>query len=452
MVRTEDPTIKIGDALQQQAAQMVRHIQQRQTEVDHRESELNARIAKMESDNRTIRLQLMSQKAELEEKYKQYAAQNAILEERLSRLAEAEKSYQQRRQEIDQAQYQLDVRARVVEKLERKISGDQKRYVMEHQLKMKEADALKEQLQVEKTEFEQHIKTQLSQMKEYIQRQRDKAKNILEKVDEEICQKTSELAAQEQTLADQKAELMRQKEEFEMERLEYRKSFKASKQALEEAFHQKTEEYIAEMNAKYEASLNEVMQLQQNAQKAVHDVKVMVEEELQSAHKESEDIKKEAQKQAKTFLDEVHQRAECILQKAEVQAQEYILEVKNWVMETSGRASEQSHKMIQEAQAEANEILVLAHQKTKEMVSKREDSGTAFSSDVSESSVFPTGDFGRKMSGGWKEKERNIQSLLDELQQRQNNLRKRELALMDVRNQMEAVAHELMDEYKRSRE
>ena len=88
MLNRENSAEKIGDALQQQAAEMVAHVRQRQTEVDHRESELNARIAKIESDNRALRLQMTSQKAELEEKSRRIAEQNALLEERLARLAE----------------------------------------------------------------------------------------------------------------------------------------------------------------------------------------------------------------------------------------------------------------------------------------------------------------------------------------------------------------------------
>jgi len=51
----------------------------------------------------------------------------------------------------------------------------------------------------------------------------------------------------------------------------------------------------------------------------------------------------------------------------------------------------------------------------------------------------------------WNEKERNVQRMLDELQKRQEGLRKRESALAEVRDQMEEMAYEMMGDRKRTR-
>ncbi|MEX0677548.1 MAG: hypothetical protein WD063_10765 [Pirellulales bacterium] len=66
-----------------QAAQLASHLQRQQSTVDHRESELNARVAAMENQIRAARLWLDERHAEL-------AAQTALLDRRERELAERE--------------------------------------------------------------------------------------------------------------------------------------------------------------------------------------------------------------------------------------------------------------------------------------------------------------------------------------------------------------------------
>ena len=459
MLKIDDSTSKIGDALQQQAADMVAHMRQRQSEVDHRESELNARVAKIENDNRSLRLQITSQKTELEEKARRIAEQRGLLEERLGRLADAEKSYQQRRQELEHAQQQLEVRSRVVGELERKVTSDQKRYLAEHQLKMEETERMKKELHAEKSDFEEHVRQQLAAMKEYLQKQSDKAKKILADVDVEISQRVKELEAREAAVERQVVEFGTRQREFEAERETHRQEFLAGKNALQEMFQRKIEEYAAELDEKYESRIYEAEQVRQDAEKAAQRAKQISEEKVESAKREADAIQKEAQTQGERFLEDVHRRSEAIFRKAETQAQDFAQEMKGRITESSESAMDQSRKVIQDAHRQAEEIIAAARQQAKALIlserSVRSDRNDRSEEPSRFDGAMRRGFFsGREhdsfsSSSEWDDKERNVQRMLEELQKRQEGLRKRESALADVRNQMEAMAHELMDERRR---
>ena len=69
---------------------------QRQQELDHRESQLNAQSAQLESDARTARIWLGEREAEIQDRDAQRTALEAEVRQRFDRLAAAEAALEQR--------------------------------------------------------------------------------------------------------------------------------------------------------------------------------------------------------------------------------------------------------------------------------------------------------------------------------------------------------------------
>ncbi len=95
--------------IERQAAQLAEHLRNRQKDLDHREAQLNAAIAQLESDLRSARMWLLEQEAahdqqrqkidarekELLERLRRLAATDAALKRRLASNAEADHPLQQ---------------------------------------------------------------------------------------------------------------------------------------------------------------------------------------------------------------------------------------------------------------------------------------------------------------------------------------------------------------------
>lgn len=97
--RTEDEPI--GKQFHLQADQLAAHLRNRQKELDHREAELNSRIARFESETRAARIWLdqrdadaESRRRELDQREKDLAHAREEMEKRLARLASAEMAFQ----------------------------------------------------------------------------------------------------------------------------------------------------------------------------------------------------------------------------------------------------------------------------------------------------------------------------------------------------------------------
>ena len=92
-----------AEQIRLQADQLAGHLRGRQKELDHREAELNSRIARLESDARSARLWLSQREADLASRGEELAKQQEELlhrqeevEKRLARLAAAEAAQQRR--------------------------------------------------------------------------------------------------------------------------------------------------------------------------------------------------------------------------------------------------------------------------------------------------------------------------------------------------------------------
>ncbi len=89
----------VAEQLRAQADQLAAYLRGRQRELDHRESQVNARIATLESDARTARLWLREREAELDRRQEDLDAKQLELKERLARFADDEAA----RREQDEA-------------------------------------------------------------------------------------------------------------------------------------------------------------------------------------------------------------------------------------------------------------------------------------------------------------------------------------------------------------
>ena len=93
-----------AEQMQVQAGQLARHLQDRRRDVDHRESELNARIAQLENELRLSRLWLREQNQEFTQRETELRQQLSEYESRVADLALAEEALEDaRRKWTDEA-------------------------------------------------------------------------------------------------------------------------------------------------------------------------------------------------------------------------------------------------------------------------------------------------------------------------------------------------------------
>jgi hypothetical protein len=79
-----------GEQLQRQGRQLAEYLSNRQKELDHREAQLNAQLARFEMEIRNAHLWISEREAELEERREKFDDSEKELLERLDRLAEAD--------------------------------------------------------------------------------------------------------------------------------------------------------------------------------------------------------------------------------------------------------------------------------------------------------------------------------------------------------------------------
>jgi hypothetical protein len=86
------------DQIRLQADQLAAHLRKRQKELDHREAELNSRIARWESESRSARLWLDEREADAASRAEELVEQRQEVEKRLARLAAVEAAQEKRGQ------------------------------------------------------------------------------------------------------------------------------------------------------------------------------------------------------------------------------------------------------------------------------------------------------------------------------------------------------------------
>jgi hypothetical protein len=90
---------ELEEQLYRQATQLAEYLRTRQSDLDHRETQLQVQIAQLESDARTARLWLSEREAELLQRQESLARSERQLEHRLQRVAGAEAAHHSRREE-----------------------------------------------------------------------------------------------------------------------------------------------------------------------------------------------------------------------------------------------------------------------------------------------------------------------------------------------------------------
>jgi len=117
------PDATVSEQLRCQADQLSARLHARQKELDHREAELNCRIARLESDARTARLwfgqresELASDNEDLVERQRELAAKSESLAKREREFSRQQQEMLERRQELSQREQKLSVRERDAER------------------------------------------------------------------------------------------------------------------------------------------------------------------------------------------------------------------------------------------------------------------------------------------------------------------------------------------------
>jgi septal ring factor EnvC (AmiA/AmiB activator) len=91
-----DPTGEPDEVLHRQAGQLAEYLRVRQSELDHRQTRLNAQIAQLESETRAAQLWINEREAELQQRRRELTGRQREVAQRLDRLAAAEDALRRR--------------------------------------------------------------------------------------------------------------------------------------------------------------------------------------------------------------------------------------------------------------------------------------------------------------------------------------------------------------------
>ncbi len=133
------PTANQMAELQQQAAQLAEHLQARQSDVERREAEFNARMAEMDNDIRRARLWLEGRQSELDQREAAIEDRDLAQELRLERVMSAETVLSTSREksrdqvshatsDLDRRQIQLDEQTSEIARRRRELESDRQRF------------------------------------------------------------------------------------------------------------------------------------------------------------------------------------------------------------------------------------------------------------------------------------------------------------------------------------
>jgi len=164
----------ISRQVQAQGAQLAEHLRRRQQELDHREAELNAWAARLDSDTRAARLWLEERNAEFEE-MAQPAGTIMVQDEAIRRMAEA---LAERERCLAESDAELETRREALQRFDAQVTADR-------QLLDEQSRAQRERLAAEQTRLATEIE---SKRREVSQRseQADQAHAALEQLRAEL--------------------------------------------------------------------------------------------------------------------------------------------------------------------------------------------------------------------------------------------------------------------------
>jgi hypothetical protein len=195
------PAQRLGDdesACEQiglQAAQLAAHLRNRQEELDHRESELNSRIARLESDARTARLWLDERETDL-------ASRAEALVQRHQELAAREQALAKREEEMAQKGRELSEQETALTKQEREVKARLARLATVEASQQREVSVS----DAEKVEQLQHAADDLNKREQWL----DEAERRLAASQADAEALCEQLAADRRDLAEQSAALQEQ--------------------------------------------------------------------------------------------------------------------------------------------------------------------------------------------------------------------------------------------------
>ena len=205
-----------ADQVQTQIGQLASRLRERQGELDHRESHLNARIAEVDQDLRTTRLWIEEQEATWARREEELAAKEQAMEERLERLAAVDAALLSKRQELVEAEETLSQREAAIE-LRAQLIAEQ---MAQHEKNLKEFED--ERKQVEESIAQQQA--ELDKSCQVQQRTADEervieeirhAEEVIQKRWQEIELAEARLAAGEEEIKSLRESIVKQQEEQE---------------------------------------------------------------------------------------------------------------------------------------------------------------------------------------------------------------------------------------------
>jgi hypothetical protein len=193
--------------LHAQAAQLADHLRRRQKDLDHREAELNVRVAQLEGDARNARLSLSERKVELDQYEVEVSRDRAQLRACLARVAEVEKAADRRREQppveraVSPPSETVDAREEHLAQRERSFHEAE----CEIEQARRETEQLREKLIEERKELEQRAK---DDQKRLVARQRRELAELAEQR-RMLARRTEQIDQRRAALDDLREELAR---------------------------------------------------------------------------------------------------------------------------------------------------------------------------------------------------------------------------------------------------
>lgn len=211
------------EQLQLQAAQLAGHLKARLTEVDRRESQLNARIAQLEADLRSARLWQREREYDFQQREGELCRQLEDLQQRSAEVARG----QEQVQTLDERSEQIVTRETELKALDLQLR--QRRQELDRQAAaLSHAQSL---WQLQRTHEENSAKQERERAEELWQRFVTEQKQQLEF---ETADRRRKLETAEQKLHEQQARLDQERVDFERQRVQGTTQMQRERAALDE--------------------------------------------------------------------------------------------------------------------------------------------------------------------------------------------------------------------------
>lgn len=278
-----------AEQLRNQAGQLARHLQLKQQQIDHREAQLNARVAQLERELRNSRLSSQEQVHSFQEREQALEQQVLELRQQLEAVASAEASAANQEQRESIA---LKKRQAELEQAERRLLEGQTRLATE-------AESMRvavERLRVDRAAAERELNVGRQELAiaraQLAQKERDLLANVerhrasvAASVDNALAHKNrddhaalNELREKEQTLATASCVLDEQTQALEEERHRFNDAQAAAAQTLAEQhtsleqWKQRAEEEVAALREKLSRRQSRLDDTRKSLEQTKHDV------------------------------------------------------------------------------------------------------------------------------------------------------------------------------------